>query len=376
MSLARNRKGLELKFLAEIFLIIVATGLILGVLTVTLSRADEKASEQLCRGLNAIRFGTKVETPIGSYNIAPQACKTIDKGDLPGKDYKNIGDSKKGAEAEIRDLMARCWWMWLEGKQPNMFDQSTWAILAKNKCFICYTFSLQKDLKIPMTEFAVSLNTPYFAVDSTDKCAPGGQGGKCRASCDASSTSFSREVPSSRCKPNEKCCIADDARDECENKGGKCLEEPKSPYTEYYSKWQCKRRACYIEKKNMASYYDYVQGTGGAGGGRGFILPQNNINELKSGKKYSITFVSPGNSPSWDTLGLGAATVLLGAGALASEIFLPILGTPVAITLGGASYYSSGLTSKSGTLGFNYIYISEYDAVKDKCAIEAGVGEK
>ena len=89
MSLARNKKGLELSTLIEIFLVILATGLIIGVFTVASGRAEEKTSENLCRGFNALRFGTQVETPVGNFNIAPRACKTIDKGDLPGKDYKD-----------------------------------------------------------------------------------------------------------------------------------------------------------------------------------------------------------------------------------------------------------------------------------------------
>ena len=47
MSLARNKRGIELATLIEMILIVVATGLIIGVFTVTSSRADEQTSQNL-----------------------------------------------------------------------------------------------------------------------------------------------------------------------------------------------------------------------------------------------------------------------------------------------------------------------------------------
>ena len=89
MSLARNKRGMELSTLAEIILVLIGAGFLLSVFLVKSSQAEEKTSENLCRGFNALRFGTIVETPIGNYNVAPRACKTIDKKDLPEKEYKD-----------------------------------------------------------------------------------------------------------------------------------------------------------------------------------------------------------------------------------------------------------------------------------------------
>ena len=221
MSLARNKRGIELSTLIEIILVVVATGLIIGVFTSISSKADEKTSENLCRGFNALRFGTQVETAGVKFNVAPRACKIIDKQDLPGKDYQDYsGGKKEGAKAEVRDLMARCWWMWLEGNQQNMFEKSFYNL--QNGCFVCYTFSLKKDAgQFSYEEFAATLNSPYYGIDSTNRCAPAGQGGKCMSSCDKNSD-FPREIASSRCNPNEKCCIAEASKDECISKGGKC----------------------------------------------------------------------------------------------------------------------------------------------------------
>ncbi len=372
MSLGRNKKGIELETLIDIILVVVATGLLIGVFVYFSNKADEKTSETLCRTFNAIRFRTQIGTPVGNINLAPRACKTIDKKDLPGKDYQDYGNlPNQGSKAELRDMVAKCWWMWLEGNKLNMFDQSTLALLSQNKCFVCYTFSVSKDAEFEFDEFAASLNEPYYAFDSSDRCAPLGQGGKCMASCESE---LPVEAVSSRCKPGQKCCIAKDVKDECINKGGSCIS--KSGYLPY-GKWSCRGGTkCYVEEKNVASYLDYVQGSKGAGGGVGFMASQTGLKDFKSGKKYGIALISPGKSASWDTLGLGTTTALLGV-ATAASTKIPLVGIPLVVpVLGGATIYTYSLTSDSGIPKINYVYLSEYEKIKENCAIESGVGEK
>lgn len=293
MSLARNKKGIELTTIIEILLVVVATGLIIGTFVAASNRAEEKTSENLCRGFNALRFGTKVEEGPVSFNIVPRACKVINKKEaVPSKDYKYYIDGPvEGAKAEIRNMMARCWWMWLEGNQQNIFDKGWYQ---KNGCFICYTFSLE-DTSFDYQQFAVSLEAPYYAMDSSDRCAPGGQGGKCMPSCSKTLYEFSKEVASTRCGPNQKCCVAADAKDECVNKGGKCSISPSEPYTELFNQWQCASGKCYVQKDKMASYLDYIQGTKGVGGGAGKVLFAGD-GKFEPGSKYAITFVSPGKA--------------------------------------------------------------------------------
>ena len=118
MSLVQNKKGIEMTTLIQIFLAVAAVGLIIGVVANVSLRAEEKESELLCKTFNEIRFGTEVEKGPFSFNVAPRACKVIDKKNVPSKDYKDhIAGVQEGAKGEIRDLMARCWWMWLEGIQ-------------------------------------------------------------------------------------------------------------------------------------------------------------------------------------------------------------------------------------------------------------------
>jgi len=368
MSLARNKKGIELSTLAEILLVVLTTGLIIAVLLAKTSEADEKTSENLCRGFNALRFGTKVETSTVSFNVAPRACKTIYKNDLPSKDYKDYsGGATEGAKAEIRDLMARCWWLWLEGNQQNMFEKNWYNL--QNGCFICYTFSLKKDTsQLSYEDFAASLNSPYYAIDKTSRCAPGGQGGKCMSSCEKNSD-FSREVASNRCQQNEKCCIAPDLRDECINKGGRC--SPTEGYV-LYNKWSCKSGSCFIKKENLASYLDYIQGTSGVNGGAGKVIFGDNEG-FNSGSKYAITFISPGKG--WNLQALlntaGAGVGVYAIGTYVTGLAFPPL---LLVTATGGLLY---LAKNEGEIkDINYILISKFDTVAEKCAVESGVGQK
>ena len=354
MSLGQSNKGIEWNFLIEILLLLVATTLIITIFTIAAGRADDKTSENLCRGFNAIRYATQIGEGKLSITAAPNACKTIDKKDVPSKDYKNNADSTKdGAQKEIRDLMARCWWMWLEGNQKNMFDKSFYNW--QNGCFICYTFSTGKDVGyMKYEDLSTSLNQPYYAVDKTDRCAPLGQGGKCMDSC---TEPFTTEVPSSKCNPQEslavemgnklinpdsttgsnsktdgktstgvqirKCCAAEN---ECENRGGRCLPKPDQVYSVPYTGWACKQGHCYLEPDRMASYLDYIQGTRGAGGGAGKVLFLNE-GGINPRTKYAITFVSPGDS-SWNwnfVVKAGTAAGAIGAGILLQAV--PVIGT-------------------------------------------------
>jgi hypothetical protein len=371
MDLARDKKGIELSTIIEIILVVVAAGLIISVFTLASNKADEKTSETLCRGFNSIRFLTKVDKGPLSFNVAPNACKTIDVKDLPTKNYitsDDVSALKKSTAYQIRDMATKCWWMWLEGRQTNMFSTSTLSF--ENKCFVCYTFSIDKDTGFITTDsFYNTLNEPYFATDTSDKCASGG-GGKCMSSC---SEDLPKDASSSKCQPDQKCCVADN---ECESKGGKCAETyPDDGYVEY-NKWPCKSgKTCYVSSGVSGTYFDYIQGTKGEGG-LGFIVQPDDMTLFDSNNYYAITLISPGNHPSWDTFGYGSVTAVLGVGTLAATWFSPI--GKANILAGGSTLTAVEykMTQKSGDAQANYLYISKYDDVKDKCLAETGAGQK
>ena len=371
MLYGKNKKGLESSTLVEMLLIIGATVVLLNVFTAATTYASEKTSESLCKNFNALRFGA-VKTPVGTYNVVSRPCKTIEKGNLPSKDYKgHIDGPKEGAKAEIRESMARCWSMWAEGKEPNMFE-SQWYNL-QNGCFVCYTFGIDKNAgSFSYDEYTASLYNPYYAVDSSDKCA-GSLGGFCREGCIKSSE---REAGSYKCKQGEKCCISAD-NNKCENKGGKCLSEPTGEYIIKYinDDWRCESGgACFVKADNMMSYLDYIQGG---------VSPPAAPSKIRFGdkdgfnpiNKYAISFVSPGKNFGFDTTA-GLITTAGGAVLTIAGIVSGV-GTIPTLIVAGSTLYSGALTVSSGSPNdVNFILISKYDTVKDKCAIESGVGQK
>ena len=388
MPLARNKKGEEIRYLVEIIIVLLVMGAIIGIIYGISGKANEKTSETLCRTFNALRYGTKVETKPADFNIAPRACSTINKENpLPSKDFKGhpLG-AEEGAQAEIRDLMTICWDMWLNGHQKNMFDKKWYNL--ENGCFVCYTFTLDKSLKhISYEDFSASLSQPFYAVDDTDKCAPFGQGGKCKPSCDTGTDYFSKEVTGLRsCQPGFKCCIASDSRDTCKNKGGRCMSAPDGEYNMLYSnpQWKCSNSGlnCYMKQKNIASYLDYIQGSGGVIGGAGKVLFAQD-GGFSPGNLYAITFVSPGKE--FD-MGTGKGLFLAAAGT-AATIYMTVQTAglaPIALMVAkgaivaGAAYtsFEAFTTANSGSVqDINYLLISKYDSVSKNCAIEAGAGQ-
>ena len=405
MSLGQSKGGgIEFGTLIEALLILMTFVVIVMVFQIAASRADEKTQENLCRGFNAIRYGTQELT---GFQIGPKACNTIDKKDVPSDNYENHVDGiQAGAQAEIRKLLTRCWWMWLEGNHRDMFETSTLSI--KEKCFMCYTFSLDKKAEsISYQQLSASLSEPYYAVDGTDRCAPASQGGWCMDDCNLE---FPKEVPSTKCNPQisgfletgerviestsaskrteqeknleslrtRKCCISES---ECESKGGKCLDEPNKDYTIYYNNWKCKSNDdCYIKPEKSASYLDYIQGTKGVQGGAGKVLFADNAG-FNPGQKYAITFLSPGKEWNPATLvGIGATgTTIYWAGGLIASFFTGGAVTIAQVALAGgltsASYYFT--SQHTGSINdMNYIMISKYDTAKNHCAVEVGAGER
>lgn len=381
MPLMSNKKGdIGWWTLIEILLILVGVIILVAIIVQLSSSAEEGTSEKLCRASNAIRYGTEVDKGPVTFNVVPRACKTLDKGDIPGQKYKeHVNGAKEGAKAEMADMISKCWYMWLEGKQPDMFKTETTAF--QNKCFICYAFSVDKDIGIIKTsEFFESLEKPYYAIDKSDKCS--GTGGSCKPLCESYETEVTSITTMKKCPIGAKCCISKTINNECENKKGLCSTNPIEGYFRY-DKWKCNSGDCYVKRENMVSYLDYIQGTNGAEGGAGFLLMDNNIkNEgFQSRQKYAMTLISPGRNFGFDTalLELGTGVAFVGGiyltikTAVAAPIYFLDMATATIVATGAMQK----MADKSGILpGYNFIYISDYSKVQDKCAVEFGIDSK
>jgi len=98
---------------------------------------------------------TKIEgISVQTRPIVPIMCKTIDKKKLKG--------DEREVKKQIADLTTKCWHMFLDGEYKNIFDKIN-LLRGKNRCFICYTFSIDDDkVNITGDEFKhYMLKTPY-----------------------------------------------------------------------------------------------------------------------------------------------------------------------------------------------------------------------
>ena len=206
--------------------------IILGLWKFAFSKAPDKAAEDTCFIFNAVR--TKAKLTLAGKEIlgVPRACKKIEKtGDksIPEDLYTQ---NEQGAKEQLSNMIAKCWWMWLEGRDPNIMETELFS--SKNKCFICYQFGVDKGITFTATRFDPELfEKTYKVEDSSDKCA-GALGGKCYAG-DKCGEGYTK---AGKCQEKGKvCCI--NKKNECVNKGGSCKTGPCDSNNEaLYSEWK------------------------------------------------------------------------------------------------------------------------------------------
>ena len=276
-----SRKS-QVKLLMWLIMATLSFVIILGLWKIAFSKVPDKASEDACFIFNAVRTKAKLEIAGKEIIGVPRACKKIEKiGDksIPEDTY---AQNAEGAKEQLSNMIAKCWWMWLEGRDPNIMEIEFFS--GKNKCFICYQFGVDKDISFSAAEFDTELfKKTYKAEDSSDKCA-GALGGKCvnKDEC------INDYKEAGKCQDKDKvCCIH--KKNVCENKGGTCNTKPCDSDNEpLYPKWKCETgKSCCIKKDNQLTYYEYVQVSGGPGR---IIIDKNNIQNFDDKGVYAVTF--------------------------------------------------------------------------------------
>ncbi len=276
-----------------IILLLVAAGIILWVVISSASKAEEKTQIELCRTSNVIRVGTEaeylsgwVDSPLHSPRVCGTIYKTKKELQLPTKKYKeryegegprfSMSDKKLATVAEIADMVKNCWYMWLEGSDERVFPDRLrdWG---RKGCHVCYMFKFKGSSGISVTDLRnVMHNLPYFAEDSSDKCAPGGGGIFMLRWGRTTCPSGWEEVKESKVADmaGTKCCVVKDC-DECEciNKGGSCSSGSTKDFPFRYDKWSCPEEAqkCYVREEYYYSYLRYIEKYGDRGGGIQYI---------------------------------------------------------------------------------------------------------
>ncbi len=292
----KNKRGIELPFAAIIIIIIllVSAGVILWAVFATAPKAGEKSQYELCATSNRITVG--VEHKTSEYVSPPRACTTIDKTSgnyqVPTKSYDQ---KEEGAIKEVRDMIKNCWYMWLEGSEPNMFR----IFPGEKTCQICYRFRIKDSIgSLNLKKLADSMNELYYvSIPKEHNCDPP-NGGEIlsESKCELDGGTKIKDGPTTG-----TACCRKDIRYECENKGGKCSENPDGEYLQDYSKWACPEmeKKCYVKPENGVSYMQYITEFSALGGDL-FIMdpdqssgtPIESINYNKD-RIYAITFVSP-----------------------------------------------------------------------------------
>ncbi len=169
-----NKKAMEAAGqLIVTILVIVSFMLIAGTVTQLLAKSEDKEAEVLCHDSVALRASTALRInpkSDGDFKLVeaqikavPALCKTIDK---------KVKGNKEEVMKTIADKMARCWWMFGEGRYEEILHDSDVRLLpaifntdkSENKCFVCYTQLIEEEDFEPITAGELVkylVDTPY-----------------------------------------------------------------------------------------------------------------------------------------------------------------------------------------------------------------------
>jgi hypothetical protein len=146
-----GRSGLAASQLVIMIIVIASFMLVAGMLSSFLAKSSDSEAEVLCYNSIALRAATSIDQE-GKYSTTnlksiPVLCKTMDK--------KITGDREE-LKAEIAYKMARCFWMFGEGRYEDPLQPSRTDFLPslmgtsdpEKTCFNCYTILVdQKEIE-------------------------------------------------------------------------------------------------------------------------------------------------------------------------------------------------------------------------------------
>ncbi len=134
-----NKKAMTSGFLVAIIITLVAFVLIAGTVSRFMSKADDKAAEQLCHDSLALRVRSAVNIAGQEIKYSPMFCKTIDK---------KITGTKEEVMKQIADKSARAWWMFGEGRYEEILKGGMKSVLpefsSSNDCFLAYNIMIDE----------------------------------------------------------------------------------------------------------------------------------------------------------------------------------------------------------------------------------------
>ncbi len=172
-----SRKALAMGQLVIIILAVASFLAIAGLLAKSYANKGDKDAEVLCRQSVQLRANTALQINPdaedsfikATIKAVPVMCKTLDY---------TVSGEKEEVMGFLAEKMARCWWMFGEGRIEELLHGSKLAVLPdifgveeyENKCFTCYSIVVEalEDGEIAPHEFMNYLaNTNYEKVGKT-----------------------------------------------------------------------------------------------------------------------------------------------------------------------------------------------------------------
>lgn len=131
-----SRKGaVSITLLISTIVLIISFLIILAVINQGTSQIKGKGAENVCRSSVAARaasvMGLGPEEVKVKIKTVPLFCKNTDV---------DVSGTKEEVMKEVADLMARCWWMFHEGRYADTID----PFIVGHNCFPCYTVTIDK----------------------------------------------------------------------------------------------------------------------------------------------------------------------------------------------------------------------------------------
>ena len=149
MLLIKSKKGMTMQFMVtKLILPIIAFILISFFVAEVFAKAGPKEEEIICHESIDMRARTVINVNGalvgGKIKAGPVICKTI---------VKKITGDRESLLEEVADSMARCWWMFGEGRYEELLHEGDLTFLpgifgmdnSDNKCFNCYTLLVDQD---------------------------------------------------------------------------------------------------------------------------------------------------------------------------------------------------------------------------------------
>ncbi|MDP3733777.1 MAG: hypothetical protein Q8R37_00980 [Nanoarchaeota archaeon] len=166
-----SKKAIAAGTLVTLIIAILGFLVIAQQLLTFLAKSNDSQAEKLCHDTVALSAATAVNVDVAGKGIEakpfPNVCKTIDK---------KISGDPETVKKQVADTMARCWWMFGEGKyEESVFDTLPTFTGSDNKCFICYTMLVEENSKFKTEDRGISseefvnylATTDYHRYDGT-----------------------------------------------------------------------------------------------------------------------------------------------------------------------------------------------------------------